>query len=630
MSIVTAGPTWLILFAWFVNKYSPEQHFGLALTFVGIFFALFYSAKVYDGIRRAETTDDENLIVMLANVFIFYSFVFGISNADLTLDRYFTIFSFLAAVTLAVLIVSLKFYGRSVVYIAYPATWLIYGVWFTQHYNPDEHFAFAVIFALLFFAIFYATPLILRLMFDEMNLAESSGLILTNSFVFYGFGYAIMDSRGALRGFEGLYTIAHAGLHLAVMQASRRLRPAATDVGHVLLVLVLTFATIAVPIQFDGNRITMIWAVEGALLFWLARLKQIRVFEYFSLLVMALATGSLFVDWTLAFFERTAYTSDLNRQVFANSNFVTALIYLGAFACVIVVNRNPDLRTTISEKLIRPFGYIVAAAWIFVLYNTFRIESDNYFHLLSVAAFETRLTASHSLADLTNLNIGWQIIYSIAFFSALQLINLRWIRSLLLSYAALALGTLSVLVFVIASMGIFMELRTSYMTAAAPEFIDIAIRYIGYLAAGGFFYSLYRGTKDEMILSDKGPKSAELAFDGFFSVTLLVLASVELINIMAQLHYADSLKYGLSVLWGVYALILIVVGIQRAKKHVRIGAIALLGVTLAKLFIYDISDLPTIPKTILFVSLGILMLIVSFLYTKYKYVIFGEADEEKI
>jgi uncharacterized membrane protein len=48
----------------------------------------------------------------------------------------------------------------------------------------------------------------------------------------------------------------------------------------------------------------------------------------------------------------------------------------------------------------------------------------------------------------------------------------------------------------------------------------------------------------------------------------------------------------------------------------------LLGVTVAKLFLYDVSDLPTIPKTILFISLGILMLIVSFLYTKYKGVIF--------
>jgi uncharacterized membrane protein len=48
---------------------------------------------------------------------------------------------------------------------------------------------------------------------------------------------------------------------------------------------------------------------------------------------------------------------------------------------------------------------------------------------------------------------------------------------------------------------------------------------------------------------------------------------------------------------------------------------ALLAVTLAKLFLYDIADLDTIPKTILFVTLGITLLLISFLYNKYKDVI---------
>jgi uncharacterized membrane protein len=39
---------------------------------------------------------------------------------------------------------------------------------------------------------------------------------------------------------------------------------------------------------------------------------------------------------------------------------------------------------------------------------------------------------------------------------------------------------------------------------------------------------------------------------------------------------------------------------------------------LVKLFFYDISHLGTISKTIVFVSLGVLLLIVSFLYNKYK------------
>ena len=98
---------------------------------------------------------------------------------------------------------------------------------------------------------------------------------------------------------------------------------------------------------------------------------------------------------------------------------------------------------------------------------------------------------------------------------------------------------------------------------------------------------------------------------------------------MEQLHIADADKLGLSILWGVYALFLIVLGIAWNKKHLRITAFVMLAVTLIKLFIYDVADLPTIPKTILFVSLGLLLLIISFLYNKYKAIIF-KTDEEPV
>ncbi|WP_205944086.1 DUF2339 domain-containing protein [Pedobacter sp. HDW13] len=62
------------------------------------------------------------------------------------------------------------------------------------------------------------------------------------------------------------------------------------------------------------------------------------------------------------------------------------------------------------------------------------------------------------------------------------------------------------------------------------------------------------------------------------------------------------------------------------KKHLRIGAMVLFGITLIKLFVYDIAYLSTISKTIVFVSLGILLLIISFLYNKYKHLIIDDVE----
>jgi uncharacterized membrane protein len=104
------------------------------------------------------------------------------------------------------------------------------------------------------------------------------------------------------------------------------------------------------------------------------------------------------------------------------------------------------------------------------------------------------------------------------------------------------------------------------------------------------------------------------------------MASSELINLMDIFGFNDSHKLGLSILSGIYALFLIILGIVKRKKYLRVGAIALFAVTLIKLFFYDIAELGTISKTVVFVSLGVLLLIISFLYNKYKDLIFDRSD----
>jgi uncharacterized membrane protein len=89
----------------------------------------------------------------------------------------------------------------------------------------------------------------------------------------------------------------------------------------------------------------------------------------------------------------------------------------------------------------------------------------------------------------------------------------------------------------------------------------------------------------------------------------------------------ESNKLGLSILWGLYAISLIIIGIIKRKKHLRIFAIGLFGLTLIKLFIYDIAELGTIQKTVVFVSIDILLLISSFLYNKYTKLIFEDEEQ---
>jgi uncharacterized membrane protein len=85
-----------------------------------------------------------------------------------------------------------------------------------------------------------------------------------------------------------------------------------------------------------------------------------------------------------------------------------------------------------------------------------------------------------------------------------------------------------------------------------------------------------------------------------------------------MMRVENTFKLSLSILWGCYALLLIVYGLSRDIRHIRLAGIFLFAVTLLKLFAYDMGDMSTILKTIVMVILGALLLTASFIYNKYK------------
>ncbi len=630
----SSGFTWLIFAVWMGTKYSPE-HLYLALTFLAIFFALFYAAAIIQGLKQPAKDYVENLIPTIGTVFIFYCFCLAINASIETNSGHAVLFTYLALASLAVLLTSFRFYGRILIYLCYPFTWLIYARWFTEKYVPGEDFVLAAVFAGVFFAVFYGATLIYRVVTSEIGLEESTALVLTNSFVFYGFGYAVMDSRESLQPYEGLFTVAHAGLHSIVAQAVSRLKPSAVDVVQVLAVLIITFATIAIPVQFDGHTVTLIFSVEAAALFWFGRKAPVPLFEFFSYPVMVLAGLSLIGDWAIAYDDRAAAVSQFSHYPIANSEFITAAVFVAAFAFIYWVNRDKRYESALGQAIVRPVGFIVGTAGLFALYNMFRIEIANYYHWQTVTSgirsAQGPIPSSTASYYLDWLNAIWQIDYTMFFLTVLSLVNIKKLRSSVLAYATSAFGLLNLIVFLTAGMFLMYLLRVNQpflMTqnvGAGP--MNIWIRYFSYAFAAALIFVFYKYSRDRFFAAVASAKHLKPAFDLIFYGSIFVTASCELVNVMGQFNIADAVKLGLSILWAAYALILIGIGIGRNKKYLRIAAFVLLAATLAKLFLYDIADLATIPKTILFVSIGLLMLVASFLYNKYKDLIFKAAGE---
>lgn len=95
------------------------------------------------------------------------------------------------------------------------------------------------------------------------------------------------------------------------------------------------------------------------------------------------------------------------------------------------------------------------------------------------------------------------------------------------------------------------------------------------------------------------------------------------------LGYADAnyaYQLSLSVFWALYASVLTGIGIIKRLREARMMGILLLGVTVLKVFLLDLSRLDTFYRIISFIVLGLLLLAVSYGYHRFKHLIFGENE----
>ena len=72
-----------------------------------------------------------------------------------------------------------------------------------------------------------------------------------------------------------------------------------------------------------------------------------------------------------------------------------------------------------------------------------------------------------------------------------------------------------------------------------------------------------------------------------------------------------------SIAWALFALALILIGMRIKQWVVRYAGVLLLGVTLAKLFLHDLSDLGELYRIGAFVGVALILIAASFLYQRF-------------
>jgi uncharacterized membrane protein len=547
-------------------------------------------------------------------------------------DKVAILYSYITIINAGILIISVKKYWKPLYFSAFLISWLIYFSWYLGKYQPDKHFEMAMIFLFLFFVTFYVTFLSYKLIRKEKFNIFDIFLLLLNSFIFYGIGYSILKHHQPGEHLAGLFTLGNAFIHLTVSIFIYRNKLADRNLFYFISGLFVAFITIAIPVQLNGNWVTLLWICEATVLFYIGRTRFAPVYEYISYPLVLIAFFSIVQDLVKMEHQSLDKTIEYSITPVFNIQFLTSLIFIAGMGIILYHYFSKKYEAPLSS--INPvlhdiLKYLLPVLLLMVVYLAFSTEISAFWNHLFIKS-EINFSGNNLQStrvlnyDLNSFKTLWLINYSLSFFAILSFINTKRIKDSVLGIVIFWFSAFTLLVFLLHGLYILSDLREHFLTRYHEEYFHMSSFYLLFRYLCFIFAALLIAATNLWVRKEPVDDYYKVSFSLMFHIAILWVLSSEVLNIMDILGNTHSYKFSLSILWGVYALLLIVLGIISKKKYLRISGMVLFGITLAKLVFYDITNLDTILKTILFLALGFLMLIVSFLYNKYKIHLFGE------
>jgi hypothetical protein len=385
-------------------------------------------------------------------------------------------------------------------------------------------------------------------------------------------------------------------------------RKKVTDVNilYLLIGITLTFISLTAPLQLNGNFITLFWASEAVLLYWLYLKSNITIIRTSSVIVWAAMLISLVMDWS------NVYNSTTSIPIILNRGFITTVYAATATYLLFVIMKREKL--TVWNTNLPLLTKSVAVALLFIggaleIVTQFQIYFplvpyylpyfSIYTFLFTVVAIEVDQRFSRQPVSATTLLVILVLCFVIytATIPALYQVQQNSLTTstlgalynltLLLSVVATALG-----LYKMVQLNRRVEWLQKYQDALSWLICAIIILYVSVVAS-------------------------------LFTNTLLYSTSLGLLEIERVF-----IKAGLPILWGISSFIFMWLGMRYKYRPLRIISLTLFTITLAKLFIYDIRNIPVAGKIAAFFCLGVILLVVSFMYQRLKQIIIE--DEKKV
>ena len=487
-----------------------------------------------------------------------------------------TLFSYLTMLDLSVLGVAVFKRWRALDAVALAGTAMLFTGWFSRFYAQPAMVP-TLLWLLVFYVVFLVLPFVHHLRRRTDITVERFLMALVNATLAFACAYDILwpDHRHVL----GFLALGMAACYVVLGTETRWRIPSDSRGVFGFTALAVLLLTAAVPIHLKLQGITVVWALEGPVLLYLGYRYRYLPVRLGALGVLALAAIRLFaVHWPL---HEALFVPIWNRY------FGTALcvpVAAGAFAAVHQWCRGGGWDR--ACKLVASIG---GGLLLLVILHG-ELHQWSYY-------------SGRPDLDLWMPSVVWAIGALAFLWGGLQA------RS---AYALCAGAVPLSVALVLAARAYGGPVAESYVMFANARFACGLAAALSVLAYG----LVMRARRPAAALPER-TVSGVLAWAGVLA--LLVLLSLEAYTYCSE-EIADPRKarwmalMSLSVVWAVYAAAMLGVGFWRRTLPLRLAALALFGVTAAKVIAVDIAGVRQIYRVVSFFVLGLLMIGAGYLY----------------
>lgn len=485
--------------------------------------------------------------------------------------------------------------------LSFGLTLLIFGAWAAGPYADLEPRPALIAFAFAsgFFLVFFGMNLRYNLRHRQAFTALDHSLLLLNTGAFYTAGmYLLSDLPLKL---TGLFTVLLGLFYLLFAVHFHRKEGIPRNLKLMLIGLVLTFISLAAPVQLEGNYITLFWAAEAVLLLWFAQRSALRIVERASVFVLVLMALSLAMD----LFDSYGWSAEETMRPLLNKGWITGMacaLVFGVYTHLMWKHERDKEPPRVSAFAIEPL--MTAIAGVLVLYLTNFLEQQ--YQLLRVV--------DPSVVDMALM------AYTLFFVLVLDLKTLASRSGI-----RIAIGVLLALCSAHYITGFYASSRSALYSAQNGSGGE-GFAPFHYLAFAFMVIAVVRiamVARERIGIGSHGWNVYLWCICGF----LVVFASQELDHAMLLFNHEEpgfpgtlmaSRRVGYPILWGVGSFLFMVYGMRKRMRMMRIIALVLFAITLVKLFLFDLGALSEGGRVAAFIFLGALLLVISFMYQKLK------------